>query len=143
MFCTYKDLELALFPCLLIFFQPQNYCFWAHAVARFPTLPRPIPASHSFLYFFFILFALSWVGVFARRNLIFLFLVRLFGGPMFCVLITLMLPGKLFLLILLYLAAKDVPLGKVMCNGTARLLSTIFCLIVSSFYCQKLFLIYA
>ena len=45
---------------------------------------------------------------------------------MVCVLVTLMLPGRFFLLTLLYLAAKDVPFGKVTFNGTVRRVSTIF-----------------
>ena len=52
--------------------------------------------------------------------------MRLFCGPIVRVLVILMLPGKFLLLVLSYLAAKVVPLSKVMFNGTARRLSTIF-----------------
>ena len=74
-------------------------------------LASPLPDCN-LLYFFLILLALSCVGVFARLNLTLFFLILgacLFLGPTVLVLVTLMFPGKLLLLILSYLATKDVP----------------------------------
>ena len=109
--------------------------------ARFTTIPQPVWGRGGFLYFFSFLLALSWVGVFARANLTFFFLVHHFRGPMVRVLVTLMLPGKFFLVILSCVAANYVPFGKVTSNGTARRLGTIFSLIFS-FSHQKRFLIW-
>ena len=125
----------------IIFFQVQNLSFELILVprfAKFPASPFPVCALRSFLYFLFILLALSCVGVFARANLRFFL-----GWLMVLVLDTLMFLGKVFLLILSYLATKDVPLGRFTLSGTARFPSTIFCLLFAFFffYLQKIFLI--
>ena len=67
----------------------------------------------------------------------------LFLRPIVLVFVILMFPGKLFLLIISYLATKDVPLGNLTCFGTARQPRSIFCLIVAFSYAyhQKNFLI--
>ena len=123
MFHTYKDLELALFPCLLIFFQAQNLlvlspCLWL-ILLNHPLFQNQFQyVVISYIFSLFFLACLEFV--FANANLIFFFLLHLFGGPMFCILVTLMLPGKFCVLILSYLAAKVVLFGKVMFNGSAR-----------------------
>ena len=108
MSCTCKDLGSVLLLCLSIFFPNTEFIALEPILtpnfAKSPTIPLPvwlIPCN--FLYFFFILFALSWVGVFAKANLTFFFLVRFFLGPVVRAFVTLMLPGKFFLLILSYL----------------------------------------
>ena len=114
---TYRYLESVLSLRRLVFFPNTEFVafesMFSPNFVKFPTNPRPVWARHSLLYFFFILLALSWVGVFARANLTFFFLVHLFCRPTVRVLVTLMLPGRFFLLILLYFAAKDIPFGKV------------------------------
>ena len=71
------------------------------------------------LYFFLILLALCWVGVFTKANLTFFFLVHFFVGPIVRVFVTLMLSGKFSLLILSYLAAKDVQFANVQWDSTS------------------------
>ena len=135
MFHTYKDLKLALFPCLLIFFQAQNLLLLSPWLCLI-LLNQPL--FHVQFEHIVVFCIYSSCPVLSRcicqANCTFFFLVRPFCGPMVRVLVTLMLPGKFFLLILSYLAAKVVLLDKVIFNGTARDLSTVFCLFVSSFY---------
>ena len=110
---------------------------------KFPASPFPVCALRNslYIYMFFILLTLSCVGVFARANLTFFFHFCIFLGPMVLCLDTLMFQGRFFLLILSYLATKDVPLGRFTLSGTARFPSTIFCFIFAFFifYRQNLF----
>ena len=93
-------------------------------------LASPLPGCN-LLYFFFIIIilALSCVGIFAKLNLTFFFLVlavHLFLGPIVLVFVTLMFPGELFLLILSYLSTKDVPSSSLTHLGTAQRPKNIF-----------------
>ena len=135
------------FPCLLGFFPSNEFIAFKSIVRPRSTivLASPLPDCN-LLYFFFILLALSCVGVFARLNLTFFFFILgacLFLGPTVLVLVTVIFPGKLLLLIISYLATKDVPSGSLTRFGTARRPSTIFSLIFgfSYAYHQKMFLI--
>ena len=81
---AYGYLESVLSLCWLVFFQTEFIAFelmFSPIFAKFPTNPQPVWACCSLLYFFFILLALSWVGVFARANLTFSFLMHLFCRP--------------------------------------------------------------
>ena len=87
----------------------------------------------NFIFFFFwILFTLSCVGVFARVNLTFFFVFRFFLGSTVFVLDTRMFPGNYFLLILSYLYTKDVPLGRFTATWTGRRQGDIFSLIFTA-----------
>ena len=90
--------------------------------------PCTVCILRSFLYFFFILLALPCVVVLARANpTFFLWLLLIFWAksPSSCHALV-----SSFLLIISYLATKDVPLGRFTSVGTARPRRTIFSLIL-------------
>ena len=106
---------------------------------KFPASPFPVCGLCNFLYFF-LFFSPSCVGVFAKQTLLFFFFVfHLFLGPMVLVLVTFMFARKFYLLILSYLATKDVPLDKFTLSRTAPLPSTIFLSYLLVFLPLKIF----
>ena len=111
--------------------------------AKFPANPFPVCALCNFLFFYFFIFIFIFFFdscrpilcrcIFQSKPYFFFFVFffffsffSLFLGPMVLVLDILMFFSKFFLLILLYLATKDVPFGKFTLSGTARLPSIIF-----------------
>ena len=128
-------LSISFFP------RPEFIAFEPIVRPRFAmVLGSPLP-DFNLLYSFLILQALSCVGVFPRLNLTLFFLILgacLFLGPTILVLVILMFPGKLLLLILSYLAKKDVPSGSLTRLRIARRPSTIFSLIfIFSYACHQ------
>ena len=119
-----KMLGMFSIPLSIIFFPVTEFIalepMFNPRFAKLLASPFPVCLLLKFLYFFLILFALSCVGVLAKLNLTFFFVFGFFLGPIILVLVTLMFPGSCFLLILLYLDMKDVPLGKFTATGTVR-----------------------
>ena len=138
-----KDLEYFQFPCLLFFFQVHSLLFWSPCLfldlINFQSVLFQFVLSVT-SYIFFILLAVLCRCICQSKLYFFFFVFHLFLGPMVLVFDTFMFPRKFFLLILSYLATKDVPLDKFTLSGTAALPSTIFLSHLLVFLPPKIFL---
>ena len=142
-----RDLEYFQFPCLLFLFQVQNLLLSSPYL--FLDLLNFQPVLSQFVLFVTLLFFFfnSSCPVLCRcirqsKPYFFLCFSSISRTDGSCSWHT-YVPGKFFLLILSYLATKDVPLGKFTFSGMAYFSSTIFCLIFTFFffYHQNFFLI--
>ena len=137
-----KDLEYFQFPCLLFFFKVPSLLLWSPCL--FPDLINFQPVL-----FQFVVSVTSYIFFYSSRHLVsvylpnklyfFFFVFHLFLGPMVLVLDTFMFARKFYLLILSYLATKDVPLDKFTLSRTAPLPSTIFLSYLLVFLPLKIF----
>ena len=126
--------------CLLVFLSTGLIALECMLIPKFAKASQSFVSlvfNHVIFYIhFLILLTLSCIGAFARANLtffIFDLVFVFFHGPIVLVLDTLMLPGRYFLLILLYLDTKEVPFGRFTLNRTAHLLRTFFSSLSSSY----------
>ena len=115
-FAAIFTLHLAIFPSKL-----PSFCFFLLL---------------KFLYFLIILLALSCVALFFRPVT---FLARVFLGSFALICLIVTFDGKFHLLTISYLNRNDVPFGNRTLYGVVRPLSSIFCLIVFSFFFHQFF----
>ena len=125
-----KRFEIFSIPFSIIFFPSiELIAFEPLLIPRFAASPFLVCALCNFLYFS-ILFVLSFVGVFARENLFFLYFSSISRTDGFCSWHK-YVPRQIFLS---YRATKNVQLGRFALIGTAHLPSTIFSLIFAFFF---------
>ena len=102
-------------PSSIFFPNPEFIAFepiFIPNLAKFPSILPPVCAFLLFPWFlYFLTILLVTFCVVYSKNFTFLFLIRLFLGPIFLVRLIVNFEGKVSLLTLSYLSRNDVPFG--------------------------------